>query len=460
MTRLRAFARPQLLLAVALLLAITCASGTSPAQPAQGFVIAPYLQDLQSTTAILRFELREPSAATVEVTTSSKAVKRFESGTVQRFHSVRLAGLEPATTSSYLVRAGASASERATFTTAPADGSPPFSFILYGDSRSDAAAHASIVRAIEAIPSNFLIGTGDIVDTGADRNGWLEFFSIEQRLLRDRCLFSVVGNHELEQESRSPRRIWMRHFAPHDDDQGPSYYTFRRGNTRFFLLDAMDTWQGAQAQWLRAELERADAETGLAHRFVVTHHAPFSSGPHGPNRAFLRAGMVDVLSQHKVDLLMAGHDHIYERGAANGIKYIISGGAGAPLYAPDKAQPGSGKALSIHHFVEVRVEGPSVSMVARKADKSVIEHCQYRGSEPWACDGAIAAPSAVASAKSEAPAVSGAQGGPSSLPPARTSTRCGCEVPGASTRWPDKAALALGLAAIVAAVRRRRAGRP
>ena len=43
----------------------------------------------------------------------------------------------------------------------------------------------------------------------------------------------------------------------------------------------MDEWTGEERDWLRAELDKARAEPGLAHRFAVMHWGPFSSGPHG-----------------------------------------------------------------------------------------------------------------------------------------------------------------------------------
>ncbi|MBI5532106.1 MAG: metallophosphoesterase [Deltaproteobacteria bacterium] len=436
--------------------AATVASPRATAQAPTPFAVTPYLQNLQPTSAIVRFELRSPAPATVEVLADGAQTTRFESATTQRFHSVHLTGLRPATTVSYQVRVGAATSDRGTFTTAPAqDASPSFSFTLYGDSRSGSAAHASVVREIEALPSDLLVGTGDIVASGKDREEWLEFFSIEQRLLRDRCLFSVIGNHELVGKGPAARQPWIRYFAPTDDARGAAYYTFRWSNTRFFMLDAMDSWDGAQAQWLRSELDRAEHEPGLVHRFVVTHHSPFSSGPHGPSVAFVSKGMVDELVRHHVELIMAGHDHLYERGETSGVKYIISGGAGAPLYSVKKTQPGSAFTASDHHFVQMQVDGAVVVATAHALGKGVLERCSFRAGHAWECsEGADAAATAVPSpsspppvASSSAPAVPmpPASARPVGPPPA---PKCTCDVPGSRENVDGSgvllAALALG----------------
>jgi acid phosphatase type 7 len=417
---------------------------SAPSRAADGFAVAPFLQDLHATDATVRFELAEEASAVVELTPASGAPRRFDSAKPSRFHSVHLNGLKPATTLSYLVRTGALTSEQGTFTTAP-DDNRPFTFTLYGDSRTDSAAHASVVRGIEAMASDFLIGTGDIVDYGSNRGAWLEFFSIERRLLRDRCLFSVVGNHELVGRSRA---TWMQYLTP-GSQAGPSYYTFRWSNARFFMLDAMDPWDGEQAQWLRNELSKASSEAGLQHRFVVMHHSPFSSGPHGPNRAFLREGMVNLLATQRVDLLMAGHDHIYERGEMDGLKYIVSGGAGAPLYPIERKLPGA-VAESTHHFVQVHVDGAAVDIAVHVPGKGVLERSSYVTGHPWMQAPPASAIAASGSASSPAaPPRPPASTEPATPPPQpQKSSRCTCSAPGRGQRAPF---VALVVAAALAA---------
>jgi len=427
----------------ALLFALTTtvlSYGSSARAAPSAFVIHPYLQHLGTSEVTVRFELPHESEASIELRTSAGA-STYRS-TPGKFHSVTLPGLHPATTYSYVVRSGPIASEPASFTTANHDPNRPFSFVLYGDSRSGSVPHNNVVRGIEATPSDFLIGTGDVVVTGGDRDAWLEFFAIEQRLLSDRCLFSAIGNHELTWPGKS-RHVWNHYFAPHRDEHGPTWFSVRWGNTRIFLLDAMEQWNGAQGEWVRTELAKADTEPGIAHRFVVMHHAPFSSGPHGPNKRFLDSGLLDVFVRHKVELVMGGHDHIYERAENKGIKYLISGGAGAPLY--DYGQgAGSQSGLSAYHFVELKVDGDLVTAIARKPDRSVIEQCSFQNGSPWKCGDppAAAASAGPVEVLASKPDVPGTRGG-----------RCGCSIPGIPAPWGGWLAVAAPLAA--ALLRRR-----
>jgi hypothetical protein len=218
-----------------------------------------------------------------------------------------------------------------------------------------------------------------------------------------------VGNHELVRGAPAGGVAFLRYFGAEEPDGRPRdrlYGTFRWSNTRFFLLNAMDQWTGEERDWLRAELDRALAEPGILHRFAVMHWGPWSSGRHKGNPALASGEIVELMAARKVDLILAGHDHIYERGEGRGIKYLISGGAGAPLYAKAVDAPETRTFESVHHFVEVAVDGDRVSVVARRAAGGTIEACGYEGAGSWDCDAGRPAKSSAA----PPPASSGGRG--------------------------------------------------
>ena len=160
------------------------------------FAKGPHLQELGPDGVTIRFELASAGPATVEVEAltpphdAGPAPKKQTDDASTTFHAVRITGLAPATAYRYVARA-AGASERGTFTTAPEVASAaPFRFVVYGDTRTDPAAHAAVVRAIVAEPSDFAVNTGDFVEDGASPEDWQSFFDIERGLLRDRCVFA------------------------------------------------------------------------------------------------------------------------------------------------------------------------------------------------------------------------------------------------------------------------------
>jgi hypothetical protein len=437
----------------------------SEAAAASSLRKGPYIQDITSDSATLRLELDPPGKADVELTLPSGERRRI-AGSSGTFSLLRLTSLAPKSTYRYRVLLSENGKDRpapegeGSFTTAPPPGLPstgaPISFIVYGDNRSDDAAHASVVRAIakatETVSPDFLIHTGDFVEDGANELEWQRFFEIERGLLRDRCVFASVGNHELVQPGGE---AFLRYFGETGAgavdgglelpaDRRRLYRSVRWGNVRLFFLNAMDGATTAEEKkWLTDELAKSAAEPGITFRMAVLHHGPYSSGPHGPNPRLWNAGMVDLLRENRIDLVWSGHDHIYERGDGKGLKYVVSGGGGAPLYPIRKRQASSRITESAHHFIEVQVNGQELAMVARRVDGSILDKCGFAKGGPWNCDKAEAK-------AEEKPATPSTPSAPN-VPP---SSRCGCTVPGRATV--DRSWIGALAFAVMLAFRRRR----
>ncbi len=425
--------------------------GTAHADPTVHITKGPYLQDLAPTSVEIRAEL--DAALPVSITLAARGADAGPARTIRDSHAstmhvIHVDGLTPSTHYSYSLEAGP-ASAKGEFTTAPSnDSTEPFTFLVYGDNRSDETAHAAVVRQMMQSPSDFIIHTGDFVQDGAVDDYWQTFFEIESPLVRDRCVYACVGNHEIIDGAGAN---YLRFFGPvadaHGDGEKPKLYgSFRWGNARFFLLDAMETFDdGPERVWLDDELSRSDAEK-LAWRVVVLHHGPWSAGPHGGNRRMLRAGIPALFTAHHVDLILAGHDHIYERGFASGLPYVVSGGGGAPLYPLDQPLPSTRKMESVHHFIEMSVSANAIQLVAKRDDGSVLDRCGLaKATDQWDCD---RAPTVTAAAAQSAPL-------PSSVTPAPS--KCACDVVGgdAGAPWSRWSLAAVALFAL-AFVRRRR----
>lgn len=448
--------RRTLLLSIALLFA---SAGTASAAITKG----PWVQRVTPTSAVVRFEVDPPAPAVVKLGADAPmrdgGAGRFESPEARSLHSVTLTGLDPATRYAYEVST-AGATKLSAVTTAPTeDSTAPFRFMVYGDNRTDDAAHAAVVRGMAAVQSDFLVHTGDFVENGASKAQWQTFFDIEAPLLREKPLFSCVGNHELVDGTGVE---YVRYFGPSDvvgaitaPDASPKQLlppehinsTFRWGNARFFMLNGMVAWRsGADRTWLEKALADADGEKGLVWRIVVVHFGPWSSGPHGNNLRLHDAGIPAMLRSHKVDLVLSGHDHIYERGWAEGMAYIVTGGGGAPTYRIKSALPSARKFESVRHFVEASVSQAAISFGALRPDGSVIERCALRKEGGWDCDAPAKTDATTSPTSPSAPSMD-------SSPP--QASRCSCRVAGehVTTSGPFAASIA---AMIAVCVRRRR----
>ncbi len=393
-------------------LALACAlvaSSWSRSSEAASFRRGPYLQDLGSRQVAVLFELDAPHSATLTASIGvapsgtgpgEAGPNATTQGSVDTVHELVLTGLTPATSYRYTVAIDDGTREEGTFTTAPED-DRPFSFLAYGDNRTDAASHASIVAAMKSAPGDFIVQTGDMVQDGSEPDGWTRFFLIERELLRSRCVFPAIGNHEVSIPTSDGAQRFARMFrVPGPSGSAERYYTFRWGSARFVVLDSQDDFVSEQRAWLEKTLVALDSEAGITWRFVVLHNGPFSSGLHGPNRALQLGHVPELLRAHKIDLVLAGHDHIYERGEVGGLKYLISGGGGAPLYPEHHDEPTAFRFEPTHHFIQFSVSKGTASMKAVRMDGSTIEECTLGagGNVPWGCPGgaAPAAPGAVA----------------------------------------------------------------
>lgn len=431
------------------------AGGAPPvAVPTTGFVKGPYLQSLGSSGVTVKLELAQAGAARLEVYPAgeNKVVAAVEGKGSQAFHAIRADGLSPATSYEYVVTAGGATSERGRFTTAPTD-ARPFRFLVYGDNRTGTEAHAAVVRAMASTPGDFLINTGDMVARGYEANDWQSFFAVEGPMLRDRCIFASVGNHEIYRGSKDGEVAFLRYFAGFEEGRELTrlYGSFRWSNTRFFVLNAMDNWTGAERDWLRDELDRSLREPGIVHRIAVMHWGPFSAGPHGGNPALASGDVIALMRDRKVDLVLAGHDHMYERGAGGGLKYIISGGGGAPLYEKKFNLPETAVFEPAYHFVEVSIDGEKVKTIGHRASGGVFDACGYTGTGPWDC---AAAGSAEASATPVSPGAPASPGPAAPAGPTRAKmSACGCWMPGGGG---DVGAVGGLVAAAMLALARRR----
>jgi hypothetical protein len=105
------------------------------------------------------------------------------------------------------------------------------------------------------------------------------------------------------------------------------YYKATHGPVDFFFLDSSIPGlygddAARQKAWLDDELASATGQW----KVVALHHPPFSSGEHGSTQGS-HEHLVPLLDRHHVDLVLAGHDHDYERTVPqSGVTYVVSGG--------------------------------------------------------------------------------------------------------------------------------------
>jgi tartrate-resistant acid phosphatase type 5 len=144
--------------------------------------------------------------------------------------------------------------------------------------------------------------------------------------------FPTMGNHDWDSVSGQP--YWDYFTLPHNE----RYYDFGGGGLQFFALSSDPRephgikLDDKQADWLRTRLSETD---GTTINIVYFHHPPYSSAKHGSTVA-----MQWPFYSWGADVVISGHDHVYERLAVDKLPYIVNGLGGAPShgFGPPLAQ--------------------------------------------------------------------------------------------------------------------------
>ncbi|HEX7330151.1 MAG TPA: metallophosphoesterase [Pyrinomonadaceae bacterium] len=193
----------------------------------------------------------------------------------------------------------------------------------WGDGSDDQAALGKqMLSTYRKSSFDFVLASGDnIYPNGASRHFVRKFEEPFGGLLKNHVKFhTVFGNHDVE-EGRQDQRQY-----PLFNMEGRHYYTLHQGNglVDIFLLDSTD-YDSAQAGWFEKDLRASTARW----KIVVMHHPLYSSGKkHGPNLK-LRRTIEPLLTQYKVNVVFAGHDHIYERvKPQHGVQHFVTGAGG------------------------------------------------------------------------------------------------------------------------------------
>ncbi|MFJ4679565.1 purple acid phosphatase family protein [Kitasatospora sp. NPDC088783] len=274
-----------------------------------------------------------------------------------------------------------------TFTTAPSRtgrrGRPfePFTFTAFGDQgvSAHAAGNDNVILAQNPV---FHLHAGDICyadpagqgldsDRSAyDARTWDAFLAQTEPVSAKIPWMVSYGNHDME--------AWYSHNGYGGEDarftlptdgpdprKAPGVYSFTYGNVGVISLDANDVsyeipanfgyTNGRQTQWLERRLRELRADETVDFVVVFFHHCAFSTTHQHASEGGVRDAWVPLFEKYRVDLVVNGHNHVYERTdailgnkvakavpsgatldpAKDGVVYVTAGAAGRSLYSFD-----------------------------------------------------------------------------------------------------------------------------
>ena len=183
----------------------------------------------------------------------------------------------------------------------------------------------------------FVVVTGDLINKGSNAAQAAEYKRIAAQLNPAIRLFSMPGNHDVENEP-TPQTL-----ARYREAFGPDYYTFRIGDIAGFVLDSslikapekVPEDAARMEAWLRAELAKAKRD-GVKHLIVFQHIPFFITDPNEEDKydnipRERRQKYLKILHEYGVHFVFAGHYHRNAQGTDGDLEMITSGPVGMPL---------------------------------------------------------------------------------------------------------------------------------
>jgi hypothetical protein len=329
---------------------------------------------------------------------------------VWTYHAT-LSGLRPGKNYQYQVLHRGAAPVSGSFRTGPA-GREPFRFTSFGDQSIPAAVGQGlgpyspnagyVVDAVEQLDPLFHLLNGDLCYANISDDPvatWRSFFTSNMPSARNRAWMPAAGNHENE-VGNGPHgyRAYQTRFtlpangSRHEDFQG-SWYAFTVGSVRVISLNnddfclqdggfsayrrdhipdyasaGLDPYvrgysHGAQKAWLERTLAKARADDDIDWIVVVMHQVAMSSAHFNGADLGIRLELLPLFDKYGVDLVLAGHEHHFERtfpvrgvldgsplltpapqasgstvyDTTKGTVHMIIGGGGSPGYTPPSA---------------------------------------------------------------------------------------------------------------------------
>ena len=201
------------------------------------------------------------------------------------------------------------------------------------------AARVADLGASDPFDALVLLGDNVYPDGNPQRLDSTVFGPFQPVLDGGANLLAVLGNHDEGYAAEQVAALRM----------PGRWYAVEIGDVLFVGLDSTDAENPGQLTWLENTLASSTSRWVIA----AMHHPPFSAGVHGSDEE-TREAFVPLFERYDVDLVLAGHDHDYQRSVPIGdITYVVSG-AGSKVRQTGSADF-TATSAAVLHFVEIAV---------------------------------------------------------------------------------------------------------
>ena len=194
-------------------------------------------------------------------------------------------------------------------------------FAVIGDNGTGASEQYQVAQQMEryrtAVNFDFVVMMGDNIYGGHKPEDFVRKFETPYKPLLDAGIkfYATLGNHDDPDIERN--------YKPYNMG-GQRYYSFKKGDVEFFVLDStyMDP---TQLSWVRDKLQNSMAKWKICY----FHHPLYSDGKYHGSDLDLRAKLMPIFQTTGVNVVLSGHDHVYERvKPQGGIYFWVVGNSG------------------------------------------------------------------------------------------------------------------------------------
>lgn len=234
--------------------------------------------------------------------------------------------------------------------------------------RGQMALAVEMARVHKRFPYEFIVTVGDNIYGSERPQDFSRKFEIPYKPLLDAGVkfYASLGNHDQREQ---------RFYKPFNMN-GQLYYSFKapKQNVRFFALES-GYMEPEQVAWLKKELESSREDWKIAY----FHHPLYSSGGRHGSEIRLREVLEPLFIEHNVSVVLAGHDHFYERvKPQQGIVHFVVGSGGKLRRGNIDDSPITAKGFDTDYaFMVAEIRGDemffnTISRAGRVIDSGVI----------------------------------------------------------------------------------------
>jgi calcineurin-like phosphoesterase family protein len=210
-----------------------------------------------------------------------------------------------------------------------------------------------MVRFHEKFPFDRVIMLGDNIYGGQGPQDLVRKFSQPYKGLLDLGVkfYASLGNHDSPANNQYP--LW--------NMNGQRYYTYSTKNVRFFSLDSNQV-DRKELAWLEDALKNAQEDWKICY----FHHPMYSDGGTHGSAIDVRVLFEPLFVTYGVNVVFAGHDHIYERlTPQKGIQHFVEGAGGQLRKGDTRRSPMTAAVFDQDQsFMLVEIDGNRLSFQA------------------------------------------------------------------------------------------------